>query len=201
MAFTYFFRDKQTLDFIIEKLVPYVSGKSKIKIWDAGCASGQEPYTFAILLAEKIGRFTFKNVEIHATDHDSSNLFGNIISKGIYPYQELQRIPVDLFEKYFVKCDDGTENYQIVDELRSKIKFKREDLLTYVPTSTDFSLVICKNVLLHQKYEERLKIFEMFHSALADKGLLVMEQTQKMPVELAGKFEILTTSAQAYRKI
>jgi len=200
MAFTYFFRDKQTLDFIIEKLVPYVSGKSKIKIWDAGCASGQEPYTFAILLAEKLGRFTFKNVEIHATDHDSSNLFGNIISKGIYPYQELQRIPVDLFEKYFVKCDDGTENYQIIDELRSKIKFKREDLLTYVPTSTDFSLVICKNVLLHQKYEERLKIFEMFHNALSDKGLLVMEQTQKMPVELADKFENLTTSAQAYRK-
>jgi len=200
MAFTYFFRDKQTLDYIIEQLVPFVSGRSRIKIWDAGCASGQEPYTFAILLAEKMGKFTFKNVEIHATDHDSSNLFGEIIKKGIYPYAELQRIPEDLFVKYFRKCDDASDNYQIIEELRSKIHFKREDLLTYVPTSTEFSLVICKNVLLHQNYEQRIKIFEMFHNSLLDKGLLAMEQTQKMLVELSDKFEMVTSSAQAYRK-
>jgi chemotaxis protein methyltransferase CheR len=200
MAFTYFFRDKQTLDFVIEKLVPYVSGKSKIKIWDAGCASGQEPYTFAILLAEKIGRFGFKNVEIHATDLDNSNLFGTIISNGIYPYVELQRIPEELFLKYFRKCEGGSDNYQIIEELRSKIIFKRENLLSYIPTSNEFSLVICKNVLLHQNYEQRIRIFEMFHAALSTGGFLIMEQTQKLPDELKNKFEIVTTSDQVYRK-
>jgi len=200
MAFTFFFRDQHTLDYSIQHLLPYVSGKSKIKIWDAGCASGQEPYTFAILLAEKMGKFSFKNVEIHATDIDISNQFGKIITTGIYAYTELQRIPEDLFAKYFTKCEDASDNYQIVYELRSKVKYKREDLLSYVPTSNDFSLIICKNVLLHQSYEQRIKILEMFHSSLSDGGLLVMEQTQKMPEQLSGKFELLAVNAQAYRK-
>ncbi len=129
-----------------------------------------------------------------------SNQFGKIISTGIYPYNELQRIPEHLFTKYFTKCEDATENYQVIYELRSKVKYKREDLLSYVPTSNDFSLIICKNVLLHQSYEQRIKILEMFHSSLSDGGLLVMEQTQKMPEELSGKFELLAVNAQAYRK-
>ncbi len=200
MAFTYFFRDKQTLDYAVEQLLPRVSGKSKIKIWDAGCASGQEPYTFAILLAEKMGKFSFKNVEIHATDVDISNQFGELISTGIYPYAELQRIPEELFLKYFQKCETVTDAFQVVYELRSKVKYKREDLLSFIPTSNDFSLVICKNVLLHQNYEQRIKILEMFYNSMSPGGLLVMEQTQKLPDELSGKFELLAVNAQAYRK-
>jgi chemotaxis protein methyltransferase CheR len=201
MAFTYFFRDRQTLDTIIEHLVPSVMGRSKIKIWDAGCASGQEPYTMAILLAEKMGKYIFKNVEIHATDIDISNQFADIINKGVYPYQELQRIPEDLFTKYFVKYPNGTESFQVVDELRAKIKFRREDLLSYIPTGNAFSLILCKNVLLHQNYEQRIKIIEMFYNALADDGFLAMEQTQKLPLELQDKFVAVTTHAQVYKKL
>ena len=102
MAFTYFFRDRQTLDFIVEHLAPFVASRSKIKIWDAGCASGEEPYTFIILLAEKLGKYLFKNVEVHATDIDISNLFEDIIRKGVYPYEKVQRIPPELLEKYFI---------------------------------------------------------------------------------------------------
>lgn len=200
MAFTYFFRDRQTLDFIVEHLVPRVTGRSRIKIWDAGCASGEEPYTFAILLAEKMGKYIFKNVEIHATDLDISNQFGEIINNGIYPYKELQRIPEDLFQKYFTKTDESGEKYKISEELSSKMRYKRESLLSYIPTGNGFSLVICKNVLLHQTYEQRIKILEMFHDALADEGLLAMEQTQKMPDELAGRFVPLVSNAQLFRK-
>jgi chemotaxis protein methyltransferase CheR len=200
MAFTYFFRDKQTLDFIVEHLVPLVTGRSRIKIWDAGCASGEEPYTFAILLAEKMGKYIFKNVEIHATDIDISNQFGEIINNGIYPYSQLQRIPEYLFLKYFNKIDGKEDSYRISDDLTSKIRYKRESLLSYTPTSTGFSLVICKNVLLHQTYEQRVKILEMFYNSLAEDGLLAMEQTQKLPDELADKFKPLVSNAQLYIK-
>jgi chemotaxis protein methyltransferase CheR len=200
MAFTYFFRDKQTLDFIVEHLVPLVTGRSRIKIWDAGCASGEEPYTFAILLAEKMGKYIFKNVEIHATDVDISNQFGDIINNGVYPYKELQRIPEALFLKYFTKTDETGDKYRISEELTSKMRYKRESLLSYIPTSTGFSLVICKNVLLHQTYEQRINILEMFYNALSDEGLLAMEQTQKLPDELAGRFIPLVSNAQLFRK-
>lgn len=200
MAFTYFFRDRQTLDFIVEHLAPFVASRSKIKIWDAGCASGEEPYTFIILLAEKLGKYLFKNVEVHATDIDISNLFEDIIKKGIYPYEKVQRIPPDLLEKYFIKVGDKNQ-YEIIDLLKSKIRYKRESLLTYKPTSTDFSLVICKNVLLHQTYEQRVKIIEMFHNSLVPGGYLAMEQTQKLPPELKDKFEMVVSNAQLYKKI
>lgn len=199
MAFTYFFRDFQTLDLVVDYLVPEVTGRSEIKIWDAGCASGQEPYTFAIMLAEKMNRYALNNVKFYLTDIDLSNLFADIIEKAIYPAEELQRIPKDLFEKYFEKVEDG-KYYQVVWNLRKKMIFSRESLLTYKPVTTDVSLIICKNVLLHQQPEQRVEIIKMFHQALLPGGLLAMEQTQKMPHELEGLFEPLVANAQLYKK-
>lgn len=200
MAFTFFFRDRHTLEFIVEHMAPFVTGRSKIKIWDAGCASGEEPYTFTIMLAEKLGKYIFKNVEVHATDIDISNQFAEIIRTGIYPYEKVQRIPPELLEKYFVRQNDG-KFYEVIDQLKSKMIFKRENLLTYKPTSNDFSLIICKNVLLHQTYEQRVKIIEMFYNALLPGGFLGMEQTQKMPSEIEGKFELVVPNAQLYKKM
>lgn len=200
MAFTYFFRDRQTLEFIVEHMAPAVTGRSRIKIWDAGCASGEEPYTFTIMLAEKLGKYIFKNVEVHATDIDISNQFSEIIRKGIYPHEKVQRIPPELLEKYFIRQNEG-KHYEVIDHLKSKIKFKRESLLTYVPTSMDFSLIICKNVLLHQTYEQRVKIIEMFYDALGPGGFLGMEQTQKLPAEVADKFKMVVPNAQLYQKV
>jgi chemotaxis protein methyltransferase CheR len=200
MAFTFFFRDLQTLNGIVETLTGSLGGRAEIKIWDAGCASGQEPYSLAILLAEKMGRFAFKNLHIYASDLDISNQFGTIIGNGIYTYQELQRIPPELLEKYFRPVDGGV-NYQIVDLLREKIIFRRENLLSLVPVTTDLSLILCKNVLLHQQAEERVEIIRMFHHALLPGGFLAMEQTQKMPEELLGHFEQFSGNSQIYKKI
>ncbi len=199
MAFTYFFRDRQSIDYTIDHLLPFIEGRKRIKVWDAGCASGEEPYSFIILMAEKLGRYAFKNLEVHATDIDVSERFDTIIKDGIYPYEKLQRIPPEFFKKYFRKINKD-EKYQIINELRCRIKYKREDLLSYKYTDNEFSLIICKNVLLHQKPEQRVKILEMFYDSLLLGGLLVMEHTQKMPEELNDKFEPLISNAQLYRK-
>lgn len=199
MAFTFFFRDQHTLQQIVDELVPRVMGRSKIKIWDAGCASGQEPFTFAILLREKMGKHIFRNVKIFATDIDISNQFGKIIEEGVYPYQELQRIPKELFEKYFHGYKEDL--FQIDADLRNKMTYKRESLLTLQPISQDLSLIICKNVLLHQQADERVAIIKMFHQSLAPQGLLAMEQTQKMPEETALLFKQVVNHAQIFEKI
>lgn len=198
MAFTYFFRDLQTLEYVVDELMPRISGRSKIKIWVAGCASGEEPYTLAILLAEKMGKFSFKNIEIHATDIDISDQFGDIIRKGIYPYDILQRIPKPLFEKYFEQVDD--KNFQVCYPIRSKLFFKREDLTHLRPTGDGFSLIICKNVLLHLSPAQREDVIAMYHKALMPNGILATEQTQKMPDKLTGKFVPISTHAQIFEK-
>jgi len=199
MAFTYFFRDLQTLELIVEHLLPFVSGRNRISIWDAGCASGQEPYTLAILLAEKMHSFSFRNVTIYATDIDMSNQFGKIIHDGIYPYPELERIPVELFKKYFTRYDNNS-NYQIDQLLRSRITFKREDLLDFQPPTEEISLVLCKNVLLHLSAEQRVAVIRTYHRALARGGLFAMENTQKLPEELLPLFDKVVSNAEIYRK-
>ncbi|MDN5309525.1 MAG: chemotaxis protein methyltransferase CheR [Methanolobus sp.] len=105
MVFTYFFRDMQTLEMIRDYVIPNLRTRRYIHIWDAGCAMGQEPYSLAITLRENMGMI-FRNVRIHATDIDNSNLFSNIIERGTYPLEQVQRIPGPIFEKYFSPADD-----------------------------------------------------------------------------------------------
>jgi len=199
MAFTYFFRDLQTLDLVVDQLLPTIYGRQSIKIWDAGCASGEEPYTLAMLLAEKMG-FSYKNIKIHATDLDISNQFGKIIKNGVYPYDKLKRIPKNLFGKYFEQSS-LSNHYRIKKVVRDRVKFSREDLLSLKPGSNGFSLIVCKNVLLHQNSSERSLIIKMFHKSLIRGGLLAMEHTQKLPYNVRCLFEPVTNNAQVYRKI
>ena len=96
MAFTFFFRDKQTLDLIVEHVLPDLKRHMYINIWDAGCAMGPEPYSLAIMLRENMGPFLFRNVHIYATDIDDSDEFGQIMARGIYPEERVKRIPPHL---------------------------------------------------------------------------------------------------------
>ncbi|HBX49885.1 MAG: chemotaxis protein CheR [Bacteroidetes bacterium RIFOXYA12_FULL_35_11] len=199
MAFTFFFRDSQTLDMLATFLVQYSSGRMHIKVWNPGCASGQEPYTFAMMLSEKMGHFAFRNLIFHNTDIDISNLFQEIIEKGIYKYEELQRIPIDLFEKYFKHVTGDL--YQIDEKLRKKMIYYKHDLTTLKPIDSNYSLVLCKNVLLHLQYEQRVEVIQMFYNSLSDGGLLAMEQTQKMPEEVSHLFHPIASNAQIYLKL
>jgi len=201
MAFTYFFRDKQTLDLIQEHVVPVIRNRRYIHIWDAGCAMGPEPYSVAIIIRERVGQFLFRNVKILATDIDNSNRFGKIIEEGIYPKEEVCRIPEPIFKGYFSPIKDRADFFIIAEELRKTVEYLRHDLLSLKAPRDGFSLVVCKNVLLHFKEEERVKVIEMFHKALDSTGFLVMERTQKMPEKLAYKFQNVVTNAQLFRKI
>lgn len=198
MAFTYFFRDLQTMEVIVDNLLPAVSGQRNIRIWDAGCASGQEPYTMAILLAEKMNQYAFRNLKITATDIDISNQFEKVILEGIYPFDQLKRIPEKIFKKYFKEIEK--EKYQISLKIRDRIEYRRENLLDLKSPGNGFSLILCKNVLLHQSYDQRIEIIQMFHKALNRGGFMAMEQTQKLPEECSSLFEAAASNAQIFKK-
>ena len=113
MAFTYFFRDMHTLEMIRDHVVPILRTRRYIHIWDAGCAMGPEPYSLAMMLRENMGPMIFRNVKIHATDIDNSNLFDDIIREGVYPEEQLKRIPRDIFKKYFEQSENPRETQRI----------------------------------------------------------------------------------------
>jgi chemotaxis protein methyltransferase CheR len=200
MAFTYFFRDLQTLEMICDYALPSLRSRRYINIWDAGCAMGPEPYSLAMLLRERIGHMYFRNIKIKATDIDGSNLFDNIILEAVYPREQVERIPKDIFEKYFV-TDEKEDHFRIIDEIKKSVTFQKHDLLTFASIGQDFGLILCKNVLLHFNEAQRIEVIRMFHNSLIEGGFLAMEQTQKLPKELEDLFEPVVSNAQLYRKI
>ncbi len=200
MAFTYFFRDRQTLDLITRHALPALTGHRYITIWDAGCAHGPEPYSIAILLRENMSHFLFRNVRILATDIDSSNQFGQTITRGLYPEQELKRIPADLHRRYFTKAD-LPGHYEIAREIRNSVSFIPHDLLSLQPIRTGLSLIVCKNVLLHFSSQQRMDVIEMFHTALRNGGFLVTEPTQKLPHRVKPLFEQITVEGQVFSRL
>lgn len=200
MAFTYFFRDMQTLEMIRDHVVPTLRTRRFAHIWDAGCAMGPEPYTLAIVLRENMGHMIFRNVSIHATDVDESNLFEDIIEDGVYPREQVERIPKDIFTRYFAPVD-RSDHFRLVEEIRKCVSYQKHNLLSLEPVRKDFMLIVCKNVLLHFKERERIKVIEMFHDALIEGGFFATEQTQKMPKELESMFEPVVSNAQLFRKV
>jgi len=200
MAFTYFFRDLQTLETLCEYAFPYLKTKMNIRIWDAGCAMGQEPYTLAILLRERSSSMYFRNIKIIGTDLDGSNLFGKIIEEASYPKEQVERIPKELFEKYF-KVAEKENHFQIIDEIKKCVSFQKHDLTTLVPVAQDLGIILCKNVLLHFNEKQRIEVIRMFYDSLIEGGYFATEQTQKLPDEVKHLFEPVVGNAQVFRKI
>lgn len=200
MAFTFFFRDKHTLELIARHIIPDLKRRMYINIWDAGCAMGPEPYSLAIVLRENMGPFMFRNVRIYATDIDENGEFGDIINCGVYPEERVKRMPGELVQKYFTSNGQAGD-YHISDELKKAVRFQKHDLLSLQPIRQEFGLILCKNVLLHFQPAERVEVIKMFHHALAAGGYFVTEQTQKLPAEVEPLFCRVTGDGQVFQKV
>ncbi len=202
MALTAFFRDMQTLHYIAAHVVPAVVGRARIKVWDAGCASGEEPYSLAMVLAEHLGHFGFANLAIHATDHEESEFpqFREMIALGIYPELVLKTTPrPDLIRKYSRPAEKAG-HVQIREEVRRHVLYERHDLLSYREIASDFSLVVCKNVLLHFQPPQQAEVVRMFHRALLPGGFLALDQAQRIPPDTDPLFENIAEGGFLYRR-
>ncbi|MGB9144770.1 MAG: CheR family methyltransferase [Acidobacteriaceae bacterium] len=200
MAFTFFFRDQQVLERVVEHCLPAMAGRNHPRIWDAGVAMGQEPYTLSILFAERMGHFAFNNLRIEATDVEGTGQFARIIEAGLYPEEELSRLPEGILEKYFA-ANGEPGHLRVIDKIRQRVTYRWHDLLSCREIGQNYSLVLCKNVLLHFHPEERIEVLRMFHRALAPGGFFATEQTQEMPRELASLFEQVIPDGQLFRKV
>lgn len=208
MGATYFFRDTQTLKVIPCILIPQIlededcKDKRSINIWSAGCANGSEPYTLAIILKELLDEEIFSRIQIYATDIDPNNKFENIIKKGSYPEDALQKIPEKMFVNNFIKDTNIQGNYLISERLKEHVKYIRHNLLSLKPIiERPFDVILCKNVLLHFTEKQSTDIINMFYYSLSDSGFFITEQTQKLPVSSCKKFEQSIGNARIYKKI
>lgn len=200
VAFTFFFRDQQVLEQVVEHVLPGIAGRTYPRVWDAGAAMGQEPYTLSIMFAAKMNRFAFNNLRIDASDVESTGQFARMIDAAVYPGDELSRLPEGILERYFEPADKPG-HYRVIERIRQRIVFQQHDLLSFKAIGEGYSLVLCKNVLLHFQPLERIAVLRMFHRALAPGGLFASEHTQEMPPELDSLFERVIPNVQLFRKL
>jgi chemotaxis protein methyltransferase CheR len=170
---SYFFRDKAPFEFFAETILPALvvarRATQQIRIWCAAAATGQEPYSLAMLIAEHQAELDGYSVEIHATDYAKDALVK--ARKGLYSQFEVQRgLPMSFLIKYFDKREKGWELKQYI---RAMVKFGENNLMHAVP-GRGFDVIFCRNVLIYFDRESKAKVVERLMTHLAPDGCLFL---------------------------
>jgi len=144
---TDFFREPIHFEFLRTQVYPSLIKNSKIRIWCAASSSGEEPYTLAMTLAEALGG-TNRDVKILATDISTKVLAE--AEQAVYSSEMVRPIPAPLLKKYFLKGHNESEGkYQVKDELKKWVHFKRLNLTEPLPLSIEFDYIFCRNVMIY----------------------------------------------------
>ncbi len=173
---TSFMRDPEAYQLLRETFLPDLIQRHEereFRIWCAGCSTGEEAYSLAIIVNEILQQLQInKDVKIFATDLDKDAI--QIASIGLYPEAVINDLPRDLLDKYFVLTDKG---YQVVRTLREQIVFAQHNLLRD-PPFTKMDLVSCRNLLIYFQQISQHKVLDLFNFSLVSQGLLFLGSSE-----------------------
>ena len=196
---TGFFRDPQVFDLLAEKVIPDMVGDAAanrpIRIWIAGCSTGEETYSLAMLFHERIAAEK-RNVKLHifASDVDPDAVI--VAREGLYPEAIAADVLPERLARFFAKEDHG---YRVSPELRDSVVFTVQDVLADPPFSR-LDLISCRNLLIYLQPEAQAKIIALFHFALREGGILLLGGAET-PGSVDDRFETVSRSARLYRHI
>ena len=171
---TYFFRDRAPFDVLQRHALPELAQRrhksKRIRIWSAGCSTGQEVYSLAMLFAEEPEKWAGWTIDILGTDVSTSCI--DRARGGSYSQFEVQRgLGINQMIKWFEECADG---WRAVESLRKPIRFQVHNLLEPAPHPGGFDVVLCRNVLLYLSPEKKTLAFERIAGAMAEDGWLML---------------------------
>lgn len=195
---TQFFRDREAFyRLAVDELPRLLSGigeDQEFRVWVAGCATGEEAYSLAILIHEQLAELPRQPiVRIFATDAHRASL--DIASAGIYSAESLVAVSPQRCQQYFVQKGDA---YQVVPQLRKMIVFAPHDLLKDAPF-TRLDLITCRNMLIYLQPGAQKKVLSLFHFGLKAGGVLFLGPSES-PGDLSDEFEPVDDHWKLYRK-
>src|ERR1700730_6110506 len=196
---TSFFRDPKVFDLLAEKIVPDLVGSQMpdhpLRIWIAGCSTGEETYSLAMLFREQITAAK-RNVklQVFASDVDPDAVAS--ARDGLYPETIEADVSPARLARFFSKED---HSYRILPELRAAVVFTVQDVLADPPFSR-LDLVSCRNLLIYLRPEAQAKIVSLFHFALREGGILLLGSSETVG-NVDGRFEVISKSERLYRHI
>ena len=171
---TYFFRDRQPFDLLSGQFLPVLAraraaGKH-LKIWSAGCSTGQEAYSLAMLFADEPLKWQGWTIDILGTDVSTAVV--DRARAGTYSQFEVQRgLGINQMIRWVAECDDG---WRAAEPLRKMLRFQVHNILESAPHPGQFDIILCRNVLLYLSPEKRTLAFDRLASALAPDGALML---------------------------
>ena len=171
---TYFFRDRAPFDLLQRYALPELAQRRekarRLRIWSAGCSTGQEVYSLAMLFAEEPQKWVGWTIDILGTDVSTACV--DRARHGIYSQFEVQRgLGINQTIKWFEECSEG---WRAVETLRKPVRFQVHNILEPAPHPGGFDIVLCRNVLLYLSPEKKTLSFERIASAMAEDGWLML---------------------------
>ncbi len=177
---TDFFRDRRAFEalekFALDPLLQRTEEGAEIRIWVPGCASGEEAYSLAILMAEKIDKVGKDlDLKIFATDVDAEAI--RIARGGVYAAEVVNELPDTYIQKYFKSLDD--HQYKVHSHLREKISFATQNVYTDPPFSR-LDLISCRNLLIYLRRNVQERVLKSFYFALKPNGYLFLGSSENI---------------------
>lgn len=201
--FSGFFRDRDSWNYVASVIIPEIIRSKQpgeqIKVWSAGCASGQESYTIAILLAEILGIEQYlERVKIFATDVDKDALLQ--ARRGYYNQLEIVGLDGRLLSKYFEEeFENNEQRYVINSKLRRQIIFGHHNLAQNPPMSK-IDLLVCRNVLIYLNSETQKAVLARFHFALNNNSFLFLGNTESL-IKSDNIFSLVSIKHRIFAKV
>ncbi len=178
---TYFFRGIDHYDYMIDTVLPEIDsspcGKDKLRIWSAGCSSGQEAYTIAMVLKQYYSRFSTRDIGILGTDISITAL--DQARKGIYPLENLNEMPSYYKDKHFENA--GNSQVKIDRGLQEMVLFKRLNLMNKAyPFQGKFHIIYCRNVMIYFDNQTRIELVNRFYDYIHPGGYLFVGHSESL---------------------
>jgi len=197
---TFFFRDQDVFQTLQEEILPSLMQERerqqvrRLRFWSAGCASGEEPYSIAMLLAELLGdRLSEWHITILGTDYDLQALAK--ARQGVYDKFSFHDVPYKRLQQHFMP---GVP-YEVHPRLRKLVRFAQHDLLSD-PYPQRLDMILCRNVLIYFAREQHKRLVELFHRALLPGGYLVIGKAEILSRDMSNLFHLVDPRCHIYRR-
>jgi chemotaxis methyl-accepting protein methylase len=196
IGYTRFFRDPDVFSFLKETILPeLLSSRRWVRIWSAGCATGEEPYSVAILVHEMLKQQVDDcRVSIYASDLDRTALAK--AKSGEYGSRMVEGVEERLLDRYF-EFDDG--RYRVKDFVRQLVHFEEQDLATS-PRHRNLDVILCRNVTIYFSGEIQHRIYMNFYDSLRSGGYLITGKSELVKGEASRKLVDINPRCRVYRK-
>jgi chemotaxis protein methyltransferase CheR len=190
---TYFFRENSQLHAFSEEILPELrerlADRKRLRIWSAGCSTGEEPYTIAILLLESGDWWRDWEVEILGSDINQRVL--HTARKGVYKKNSHRATSPGMLAKYFI--EEGKGDYRIIDRVKELVSFSSVNLLDPYKTSLirDVDIIFCRNVIIYFDKEAKRKVIGSFYDKLREGGYLLLGHSESL-INISNAFILRT---------